>query len=62
MAAPMKKCTLQENLKISTFDIAENEEKVKWITDLNYMTHSVSMTIFICPPTHLACLGPFTQT
>lgn len=47
MAAPIKKSTLQENLKISTFDITENEEKLKWISDLNYMTHSVGINFIL---------------
>ncbi|XP_062607429.1 ribonuclease P protein subunit p40-like [Saccostrea cucullata] len=44
MAAPMKKSTLKENLKINTFNI-ENEAKIKWISDLNYMKHSIGITI-----------------
>lgn len=47
MAAPIKTSTLQENLKISTFDITENEEKLKWISDLNYMTHSVGINFIL---------------
>lgn len=41
MAAPMKNTTLHENLKISTFNFAENEENLKWISDMICMKHSV---------------------
>ncbi|XP_061197006.1 ribonuclease P protein subunit p40-like [Saccostrea echinata] len=44
MAASIKKSTLKENLKINTFNI-DNEEKIKWISGLSYMKHSIGVTI-----------------
>ncbi|XP_052714304.1 ribonuclease P protein subunit p40-like isoform X1 [Crassostrea angulata] len=45
MAAPMKNTTLHENLKISTLNFAENEENLKWISDMICMKHSIGVTM-----------------
>ena len=38
----MKRSTLQHNLKICMFNLWENDEKIKWISDLICMKHLVS--------------------
>ncbi|XP_022344044.2 ribonuclease P protein subunit p40-like isoform X1 [Crassostrea virginica] len=45
MAAPMKRSTLQHNLNICTFNLWENDEKIKWISDLICMKHLIGVTM-----------------
>ena len=61
MAAPMKKSTLQHNLKICTFNLWENDEKIKWISDLICMKHLVSCLATVILQELWTCIQQLTK-